>query len=91
MVNVVERIVDKETKLRNYSQLVPHPRSQLETYRLFIAPHIINNVFSFFRRKHAKVCCANTQVWRYPATCNTHHHTSHAPCLFLEDLCQFLL
>ena len=61
MVDIVERVVDKETQLGNDTQLVADPRAQLIPDGLCVGVHVLDDLLAFLRGEHAQVSRAYAQ------------------------------
>ena len=55
MSSIIQRIIDKEFKFRNNTQLMTYPISQLKTNRFHIVIDIFYDFLTTFRREHAKI------------------------------------
>lgn len=91
MFNIVQRVVNEETQLRDDTQLVANPRAQLIAYLFLVLVDILHNLLAPFAGEDAQVCRADAQVRTHPHPCHTHHHPMHATGLLLENHTQLLL
>ena len=91
MLNVIERIVDKESQFWDDAHLISYACAQFVTYLLGVGIDIGKDLFAFLAGEHTQLGCADTQVWRYLGTCNRYHHTVSGTRLLLEYEREFLL
>ena len=91
MLDIIERIVDKESQFRNYTHLVAYALTEIIAQCLFVFPNVIDYFFALCRREYAKVGGAYTEVWTYLHSRYRHHNPVHRACLALEYKTQFFL
>lgn len=91
MLYIVERVVEVEAQLRDYSQLVVYPSAKVVAYRLLVGIDVLEQLLRLLRREDAEIGRADTEVRAYTYTCDTYQYTMSLACLTLKDSRKFLL
>ena len=91
MVDVVERIVDKEFQFGNDAQLIAQTTAQLVAQFAHIAVDIFQNFGRALGREDAEIAATHAEVGADTYGADRYEYAVEAGRLFLEYIAQFLL
>ena len=91
MLNVVERIVDKESEFGSFAKLIAHTLCKLVTHAAGTVVDALNDFVGTLRGENAEVGAGDAQVGLHAHCAHRHQHTAHLSSLHTENLAKLLL
>ena len=91
MVDVVERIVDKEFQFGNDAQLIAQTTAQLVAQFAHIAVDILQYLGRALRREDAEIAAAHAEVGTDTYGADRYEYAVEGGRLFLKHIAEFLL